>query len=460
MYEKDMKIYSSNPNASEWTLLYDFSIEVGDQLYDKELDETFTAKSISLISRAGRMFTKIKLKDTQGQQVVWFSGVGASKDLMDPFANLDGDDAEFVSCEINGETIFTAEDFHLPDIDLAYHPMIEDGKVWKVGAGNSGNPVQWVQYYYFDGDTIIDGRTFKQMMCQQYVSPDHPDYDIISQYPLLSYVGAWYEEYKRVYLYDSTNKQYELMYDFSLEDNGYFQANGLSYVVGLKQTGGIQGFKGVYRDVKLSVGGEQGYNTTWLVGVGGIDGPLRNVYLGEENHTMFLMSCAVGDEVIYLNDEYEDGATPEGAEARNRFDFTHTIKNQPHSPMRGEAEPSIYGEYNELLLSINLNPLDDAYMVRITNESGKAVYKKAINAGNIVGLNIDISGYAKGRYTVTVENSRESFTGVFEAQMTGIGLTPTLSKGEGAIFDLQGRQLQGKPDRGVYIQDGRKVVIK
>ena len=32
--------------------------------------------------------------------------------------------------------------------------------------------------------------------------------------------------------------------------------------------------------------------------------------------------------------------------------------------------------------------------------------------------------------------------------------TPTI------LFDLQGRQLQGKPERGVYIQDGRKVVIK
>ena len=31
---------------------------------------------------------------------------------------------------------------------------------------------------------------------------------------------------------------------------------------------------------------------------------------------------------------------------------------------------------------------------------------------------------------------------------------------KGFLFDLQGRQLQSKPERGVYIQDGRKVVIK
>ena len=172
-----------------------------------------------------------------------------------------------------------------------------------------------------------------------------------------------------------------------------------------------------------------------------------------------LMACYVGDEVIYLNDALEDGATPEGAEARNRFDFTHTIKNQPKAPMRGAAEASIYGEYSELQLSIHLDPLDDAYLVRITDESGKCVYEKNINAGTIVGLNIDISGYAKGRYTVTVENSRESFTGVFEAQMTGIGLTPTLSKGEGVIYNLQGQRIRSL-QKGLNIVNGQKVYVK
>ena len=343
------------------------------------------------------------------------------------------------------------------ETDLTYHPMIEDDKVWKAWGANSGNPAQIVYYYYFDGDTIIDGKTCKQMMCQQYVSPDYPYYDFYAQPNYLSKVGAWYEEDKQVYLYDTTNEQFKLMYDFSLADNGTFQVGGQTYVVGPKQTGGLEGFKGVYRDVMTD---ESLRCTTWLEGVGGINGPFANAFdptltdLGQ-----FLMSCTVGDEVIYLNDEYEDGATPEDAGARNRFDFTHTIKNQPHSPMRGEAEPSIYGEYNGLQLSIHLDPLDDAYLVRITNESGKAVYEKNINAGNIVGLNIDISGYAKGRYTVTVENSHESFTGVFEAQMTGIGLTPTLSKGEGAIYNLQGQRIRSL-QKGLNIVNGRKVYVK
>jgi hypothetical protein len=44
---------------------------------------------------------------------------------------------------------------------------------------------------------------------------------------------------------------------------------------------------------------------------------------------------------------------------------------------------------------------------------------------------------------------------------TGIGFTPTLSQGEGAWYSLDGRRLQGKPNqKGVYIMNGKKVVIK
>ena len=58
-----------------------------------------------------------------------------------------------------------------------YRPFVEEGKVWKVGNSTSisDNLVNLVDYYYFDGDTIIDGKTCKQMMCQRYVGPDFSD---------------------------------------------------------------------------------------------------------------------------------------------------------------------------------------------------------------------------------------------------------------------------------------------
>ena len=356
-----------------------------------------------------------------------------------------------------------------------YHPFIEEGKVWKLGGRGSANPVQLVEYYYFDGDTIINGKTCKQMMCQRYVSPDHPDYEAFAKIPSLRNVGAWYEEDKKVYTYDTINKQFKIKYDFSLGDNETMLIEDYPYVIGPKQTGGLKGFKGVYRDVMwYSNDADPAYCTTWLEGVGGIDGPITNVYLGKEYYAMFMMSCTVGDEVIYLNDEYEDGATPERAR-KKRFDFTHTVKIQPKSRVKSgerlragdasaEKEQPLYGEYNDLQLGINLNPIDDAYQVRIADETGKAVYEKDINAATIVGLNIDISAYAAGRYIVTVENSLESFTGEFDTQTTGISDAARLNDKEEmindkTIYNLQGQRLSSL-QKGLNIVNGQKIYVK
>ena len=350
---------------------------------------------------------------------------------------------------------------------MAYRPFVEDGKVWKLG--NTGSyPVQLVSYYYFDGDTIINGKTCKQMMCRYYVSPEYHLYDYLSQQPSLYYVGAWYEEDKKVYEYDTTDKQFRLMYDFSLEANGIFELNYPPFVflyqIGPRQTGGIEGFKGVYRDVlALNDGSSTGVTpwhkcSPWLEGVGVIyASPTTSINILEEP-SCFLISCTVGEEVIYLIDGVEDVATPEAA--RKRFDFTHTIKIQPKSRMRSEEEQPLYGEYNDKQLCINLDPLNDTYQVCITDESGKVVYEKNINAGDIVGLSIDISDYAEGRYTITIDNSNEIFTGEFEAQTTGIEeIKCNMSEVRGHIYNLQGQRLNTL-QKGLNIVNGQKIYVK
>jgi len=344
-----------------------------------------------------------------------------------------------------------------------YRPMIEDGKVWKFGILNCGNPMKVVDYYYFDGDTIIDGRTCKQMMCQRYVSPDYQHVEL----PSLSKVGAWYEENQKVYFYDEINQSMKLKYDFTLEANDTLLINDYypyeKYVIGPKQSEGIEGFKGVYRDIMFCADeGQNIHSTFWLEGIGGIDGLTVNAY----NPTMydpaqFLMACTVDDEVIYLNDEFEDGATPEGLGIfKKRFDFTHTTKLQPKTPRRSEEEQTIYGEYNDLQLGIHFDPLDEAYLVSITDESGEAVYEKIVNTGTIVGISIDISTYSKGRYTVTVENSNELFTGEFETETTGIEeIIYNKEETWTDIYNLQGQRLSSL-QKGLNIVGGKKVYVK
>ena len=344
-------------------------------------------------------------------------------------------------------------------IEEPYRPFVEEGKVWKVGDVTSGNPVQHVDYYYFEGDTIIDGITCKQMMSQRFVNPEFAKSNDIPQDNSLNYVGAWYEEMRKVYMYDPTRQQFKLMYDFSHDISDTLQIDNHLYVVGPKEIESIKGFKGAHWDVRMCTDGESIYSPTWLEGVGSTDCPINNVYPGYVDPLWFLMSCVVGDEVIYLNDVHEDGATPAGAR-KNRFDFTHTIKVKPKARTRNEEDLSLYGEYNERQLSIDLNPISDAYQVRITNETGKAVYEKIINAGSIVALNIDISTYPKGHYTVTVENRNESFIGEFNAQKTGIQEVRMKKEDSNSyIYNLQGQRISSL-QKGLNIVNGRKVFVK
>ena len=341
--------------------------------------------------------------------------------------------------------------------DMAYRPFIEEGKVWVIKCGAIspyGLLESWVEYCYLDGDTIIGGQTCKQMKCLKNGNLS----------PL--YIGAWYEQDKKVYFagnnierddmgmyFAGDRPQFELLYDFTLSSGDNINLGDDMYVV-QKRSEGITGFKGTYYELKLNRGN---LIERWLEGVGSeswpyINHPYNNIGAGGT-----LLACIVGDEVIYLNDEYEFGTIVLGAR-KDRIDFTHTIKIRPKTRMMKEAEAkSLYGEYSSQQLGINLNALDEAYQVSITDEAGKVVYEKTVNAGNIVGLNIDISAYAKGRYTVTVENSNESFTGQFETLATGIEENVRIEEFKnGSIYNLQGQRINSLR-KGLNIVNGRKV---
>ncbi len=331
---------------------------------------------------------------------------------------------------------------------MTYRPFIEEDKVWVLRLSTEDEPEQeWFQYYYFDGDTIVNGQTAKRMFV-----------DIIGSIWDTSgeYVGAWYEQDKKVYYAAKGKQQFELLYDFTLSTGDNIQSKGRVWQV-TKMSGGIPGFKGTY------YGLQNEYQTSivehWLEGVGSMYYPWLNLLEGWSGASFALLVCKTGDEIIYYNSEEEDPFSM-GAK-KHRFDFTHTIKTKPKARTREDDAEPLYGEYNNQLLDIRLNPLDATYLVRITNESGQVVYEKNVNAGSIVGLNIDISAFAKGRYTVTIENSGESFTGEFETITTGIQeLKRSRIEDLKSIYNLQGQQLKTAPQKGIYIRNGKKVVIK
>jgi hypothetical protein len=414
--------------------------------------------------------TALEVATCQGmyQTDFWVPGFG--------FGDMENGTAAFNTDTIEYKVVITEpyRTYEYPVIKkrqqtLTSRPFVEENKVWKVGAipaDTSNNRIDMVQYFYFDGDTIIDGKVCKRMMLKVYANEGSNEYSTYNlENESLRYIGAWYEEDKKVYFYDEDKQSMRMMYDFSLSDNEslYLFDDYPPFTIGPRKTGGIEYFKGIYRDIMLNnvLINQNIKNTTWLEGVGGIEGPTKNAF-PKISHFMteLLMSCFIGDEVIYFNDEYEDGATPDGMNAKKRFDFTHTIKTQPKAPMRRVAEQSLYGEYNNLQLGINLNSIDDAYLVRITDKTGKVVYEKDIFAGYIVGLDIDISNYGEGRYTITMENSHESFTGEFEVQTTGIEeVRNNHEMIKGYIYNLQGQRISTL-QKGLNIVNGRKIYVK
>ena len=231
-----------------------------------------------------------------------------------------------------------------------YRPFVEEGKVWVVsGSAISADAslVHWTDYCYFEGDTIVGGQTCKLMKCVGNVNGP---------------IGAWYEQDKKVYYAHYGNLPFLLAYDFTLSSNDTIDTFWYPLVV-YKKSGGIPGFKGTYYEFWH----DDQLESRWLEGVGSESWPYVNHPWMCDGAGGVLLACYVDDEVIYYNSEVEDPYDM-GAQKR-RFDFTHTTKLQPKEPKRREDEQSIYGEYNDLELTVNLFPLEESYLVRITDET-------------------------------------------------------------------------------------------
>ena len=343
-----------------------------------------------------------------------------------------------------------------------YRQFVEDGKVWmvRVFSDSSSYPdgrpnSQWTEYYYFAEDTVINNQTAKRMMCVTNANYENWENGMFTPRNLpQDYVGAWYEQDKKVYFVGNRQKQFELLYDFTLETGNTIQTPYGEELLVKKLSGGIQGFKGSYYDF--------GYVMSychWLEGVGSESYPYINYPWAFSGQVGVLLACRVGEEIIYYNSDEGD---PFGMGAKKRrFDFTHTVKIQPKTPQRRGEETALYGEYNDQSLDIRLDPLDEAYSVCITNQkTGETLYEKNINAGSIVALNIDISKYPEGQYKISIDNSNETFNGVFDTTATGINeIVNGKWSNSKSIYNLQGQRINGL-QKGLNIVDGKKILVR
>jgi hypothetical protein len=108
---------------------------------------------------------------------------------------------------------------------------------------------------------------------------------------------------------------------------------------------------------------------------------------------------------------------------------------------------------------VRLNNLAGTYAVTLADATGHPVYTKEVLTDNVLALSTDLVTYAPGTYTLTVENEYEKFVTILNLT-TDIASTPAPTQNKDALDDLSGRKLQQKPTKGIYIQNGKKVLIK
>ena len=360
--------------------------------------------------------------------------------------------------------------------DVDYRPFVEEGKVWKVGEINVANPVyetSCLHYYYFDGDTIIGSVKCKKMMCHDVANERYPLSD--GTLEATCYVGAMYEQQKKVYIFKPDEKEPLLLYDFGLEpdETEYVAAGGYSSdVCEIKGTSkeyvNNANYKGNYLawTVFDSYREEWDENALhgWMEGVGYTVEPIYNgVTEIISPRIIKLMSCTVGDEVIYYNPDIIDGVNPPDDETKKRIDFTHIQKPRPKAPnqVAKASGEQVCGEYTMRLLDLGLGTLSENYHVTITDDSDDVVYDKIVRAADVLALNIDISEWTAPSYTITVENDDESYVGTFTpAPLTAVPSVATSKAASPIYYDLSGRRVVGTPKAGLYIVDGKKVLYK
>ncbi|MBO4642258.1 MAG: fasciclin domain-containing protein, partial [Bacteroidaceae bacterium] len=325
--------------------------------------------------------------------------------------------------QIDGVLSYAKGDMSELPATIAYRPFVEEGKVWKLGRYEYGaDPKEseptHIEYQYLQGDTIIGGLQYKRCliandenMPAQYVGAVREDEGIVSS----CIQGA--ADSQKIYDFTSPAGTSEWYHNWLM-----LTAEIYHVTLGERHVIDTETYKGCGREVSFN-----GKTITWLQGVGYVG--LFNLPAG-----YCLLSCTVGDEVLY----YDASLMPKDFEVKKKkLDFTHVVKAQPKAPSsksrvklastmpsreRGktivkapqhdteqEGPETLKGEYSSTELFVHLNGLFGTYAITLTDEAGNEVYAKDVLTDNVLALNTDLLTYEPGSYTLTVENAYEKF---------------------------------------------------
>ena len=361
-------------------------------------------------------------------------------------------------------------------LDKPYLTFVDGGKLWNTGIMADDEFLKQYEYRFY-GDTIINGRRCMELIRSALMTRQYGGTQPIDTI----YVGALYEKDQKVYCAFPGQQEFELLYDFASPVGSDVEIRGEQFTIVRKEMSQEPGFKGNCTYLQLK-GQTDAPLLCWMEGIGNLSNPLAPLFYrhSTDSQDEVLQFCSIlPDEIIYLRDE----SLPSNIEVKKQWlDFTHTTKPRPKSPKKNEGptptlpvgardetdgEENLTGEYSAKELFVNMNSLSGTYNVALTDAIGNEVYRKEVQTNNIVALNTDLTKYAEGTYTLTVENAAELYTATLSLPLVDDAVRDrpsslTLQPSSLPTWtDLSGRRLTTPPtQKGVYIRDGRKILIK
>ena len=109
--EENRKVYMVACNHTTPQLLYDFNLKKGDTVSPNEGEPPYVVTDIDTVSCGGRLFRRFHFSNEQGWTNTWIEGIGSPEELRRLFTEP-GQSFVFLSCQVNGDTIFTSQDFY------------------------------------------------------------------------------------------------------------------------------------------------------------------------------------------------------------------------------------------------------------------------------------------------------------------------------------------------------------
>ena len=217
--------------------------------------------------------------------------------------------------------------------DTTYRPFIEDGKVWVSFNPNSllGQKWGYTQYDKIEGDTIVNGKPCKFWIQQYFRRLDQ--YRNTEEHAQTFRIPV-YEENKKVWFFMEGDEEPRLAYDFGAEVGEKFPVQSIEGLY-IDYYDKDLSDKYVYANIAtdtlcyiskdiMEVGGREQkvihymshllndeYVTKYVYiieGIGNNEGPVKNIGPNPPswNGISQLISCTVGDEVLYYDPEGTD----------------------------------------------------------------------------------------------------------------------------------------------------------